>query len=187
MSRPIRLLALAALLTGLLAAAGCGQNLRQGQAVSVTDEGLYLTSGGLKYQVQISRYLNPSSPEDAAYLKGRPAGATLGTSDIWFAVFMRVENDGGRTEKATSSFTITDTQNNTFRPIPLNPGINSFAYQPKTLSPTGLIPDPNSVAGQGVIQGALILFKLNENDLQNRPLTLHIGQGANARSVELDL
>jgi hypothetical protein len=187
MSRPIRLFALAAALTGLIAVAGCGENLRQGQVVASTDEGLYLTSNGLKYQVQISRFLNPSDAEDSSYLKGLPSGEQLGRNEIWFGVFMRVENDGGSTEPATSDFTITDTQNNTFRPVPLDTNVNSFAYRPQTLPPTGLIPNPNSVAGQGSIQGSLILFRLNEDDLQNRPLTLHIGQGSQQRSVELDL
>ena len=37
-------------------------------------EGTYLDLGGLKYQVQISRLLNPSSIEDRAYLVGLNTG-----------------------------------------------------------------------------------------------------------------
>ena len=187
MLRPIRLLALAALVTGAIAAAGCGEDLQQGQVQAVTDEGLYLNLSGLKYQVQISRFLNPHNLEDSAYLKGLPSGTQISSKEIWFAVFMRVENDGDRTETATSDYSITDTQHNTFRPVPLNTTKNVFAYRPQPLAPSAILPNPDGVAGQGSIQGSLVLFKLNEDDLQNRPLVLHITQGGQSRSVELDL
>ena len=61
-------------------------------------------------------------------------------------------------------------------------------YRPQTIEPTAIVPSANSIAGQGVIQGALLLFKLKEADLQNRPLTLRIGPSAGEhRTVELDL
>jgi len=53
-----------------------------------------------------------------------------------------------------------------------------------------ILPVPDSAAGEGPIQGSLLLFKLNEEDLQNRPLVLHINAGAPASqsaSVEIDL
>jgi hypothetical protein len=190
MTRPIRLLALLAILVGVLTAAGCGQDSTHSQKGTVTDEGEYLELGGLKYQIQISRYLNPADSEDSAYLRGLPSGVKLGTDDIWFAVFMRVENDGSKPEPSTADYEITDTQHNTFRPVPLNPKVNDFAYQATTLQPSAIVPSTNTIAGQGVIQGSLVLFRLKESDLQNRPLTLQISRGGSSGEtarVDLDL
>ena len=187
MSRPIRLLAILAVLAGVLTAAGCG-GVETSIQEAATTEGTYLEVGGLKYQVQISRQLNPTDPEDRSYLVGLPGGVTAGTGETWFGVFMRVENDGEKPAHAASDYEITDTENNTFRPVPVDAKVNDFAYQPTTLQPTTILPNPDSVAGQGVIQGSLLLFKLKESDLQNRPLTLKISDGGGeSRSVELDL
>jgi hypothetical protein len=188
MSRPIRLLASLALLAGVLLVAGCGSAENGEQASATTNEGLYLELGGLKYQVQMSRYLNPHDTEDSAYLRGLPSGMKLGKDEIWFGVFMRVENDGSRTGHSTGAYQITDTQNDTFRPVPLDPKRNDFVYRPQRLDPTAIVPSANSIAGQGVIQGSLLLFKLKESDLQNRPLTLRIGPASGpSQAVELDL
>jgi hypothetical protein len=188
MLRPLRLLAAGALLAGLIAVAGCGGGDTSIQAAT-TNEGLYLELGGLKYQVQISRFLNPADREDLAYLKGLPEGTALAKDDVYFGVFMRVENDGDKQASATSQYTITDTQDNTFRPVPLNTNVNTFAYRPQPVPPQSVVPNPDTVAGEGVIQGSLVLFKLKQDDLQNRPLTLKIGGagGGPSQSVELDL
>jgi hypothetical protein len=188
MSRPLRLLAVSALLAGLIAVASCGGADTSIQSAT-TNEGLYLELNGLKYQVQLSRFLNPADREDQAYLKGLPQGTSLGKGEVYFGVFMRVENDGDKSENPTSQYTITDTQNNTFRPVPLDTNANVFAYHPQPLSPQSILPNPDSAAGEGVVQGQILLFKLKEDDLQNRPLTLKIGggQAGLAQSVELDL
>jgi hypothetical protein len=185
MPRPTRLLAACAVAAGLLVTAGCGHSETSAQ-VAATSEGLYLEQGGLKYQVQISRFLNPADPEDSSYLNGLPQGTKLGPKDIWFGVFMRVENDNERPATATSDYVITDTLHHSFRPVQLDTNINPFAYRPHPLQPGSLLPNPNSVAGQGAIKGSLVLFKINEDDLQNRPLLLHIGRTRPAQ-VELDL
>jgi hypothetical protein len=190
MPRLLRITALCVLVGGVLA--GCGAKAETGPgAEAVTDEGQYLEVGGLKYQVQISRELNPSDNEDRNYLIGLPSGTSAqpAPGEEWFAVFMRVQNDGDRTGRATSDYSITDTQGDTFRPVQLS-GQNVFAYRPRTMVPGDLIPIPDSAAATDPIQGSLILFKLKQDDLQNRPLTLHIGQGSQpgqSASVELDL
>ena len=188
MSRPLRLLASLALLAGVLAVAGCGSSESGQQASATTNEGLYLELGGLKYQVQMSRFLNPHDVEDAAYLRGLPDGVKLGQDEIWFGVFMRVENDGDEAGRSTGDYVITDTEDHTFRPVPLDAKRNDFVYRPQRLEPTAILPSADSIAGQGVIQGSLVLFKLKEPDLQNRPLTLRIGpQSGPSVAVELDL
>ena len=67
--RPLLLLTVAA---AALVLAGCGNKVEV-RTVAET-EGIYIDVGELKYQVQLSRIINPSEPEDAAYLQGLPAG-----------------------------------------------------------------------------------------------------------------
>ena len=191
MARSLRLLALGAVLAGVLAAGGCGANSETGQQEGATTEGSYMELGGLKYQVQISRILIPRDIEDQGYLKGLPEGVTTGPGDVWFGVFMRVENDGEKplTPQPDASYAIRDTQDDSFSPVPLDTKVNVFAYQPLRLQPGDVLPRPDSAAGEGVIQGGLVLFKLKVDDLQNRPLTLRIseGQSGPSASVQLDL
>jgi hypothetical protein len=182
-----RLAAFAVLLASVGGLTACGN--KQDRTTNGETEGAYVDVGPLKYQVQISRQLNPSIPEDADYLVGLPEGVTTAPDEIWFAIFMRVENDGDAPRQAASDFTITDTLDDTFRPVALSKD-NVFAYRPQLLQPAALIPDPNSAAGEGPTQGSLILFKLKTPDLQNRPLILHINEGGasgESTSVEIDL
>jgi hypothetical protein len=143
--------------------------------VHAETEGLYLDISGLKYQVQISRQLNASDPEDKSYLVGIPeAERRLAADEVWFGVFLRVQNTGEKAHLPAEQIQINDTQDEVFRPIPLA-SINSFAYRPAgPIAPKGLIPVPNSLASEGPVQGSLVLFKLTNQALDNRPLELSI-------------
>jgi hypothetical protein len=185
MARLARLLLVAAIAAGALA--GCGNKLSirtQGES-----EGLYIDVGPLLYQVQISRYLNPSDPEDKWYLEGLPAGTKPpGAGETWFGVFMRVQNTTGQTQTPTSRFSIVDTQDTTYRPIALDAKINPFAYQAQPIIAGGVLPQADTPAASGPVQGSLLLFKLKVASLQNRPLELHIeGSGGNTGIMDLDL
>jgi Prokaryotic lipoprotein-attachment site len=179
--RVLMLLALTAVL------AGCG-NKSDTRTVAQT-EGIYLDVGELKYQVQMSRILNPNDIEDAAYLAGLPAGSQLPGNEAWFGVWIRVENTNSDKALPTASqFTISDTQGNEFKPVPLQK--NPFAYAPSTLGPKSVSPNQNSVAGEGVQQGSLILFKLTTDSIANRPLEFKITNPANPANtgrVDLDV
>ena len=107
----------------LAAAAGtsaCGN--KQAETLHGTTEGAYLDLAGMKYQVQISRQLNPASVEDRYYLIGlNGTDRQLPVGQEWFAVFMRVENDGDKPERAAIDYVITDTQGNRYRPLSFAP------------------------------------------------------------------
>ena len=119
---PLALLALAAL--ALLA--GCGN---QKSVVTAADtEGPYLDVGPLQYQVQISRQLNPHDNEDRSYLVGVPNPDGLKPNETWFAVFIRVKNPTGRFVYPARQFEITDTQGNTYTPLP-TPPTNQYVYR----------------------------------------------------------
>jgi hypothetical protein len=184
-----RLLASLAVAVLALALAGCGD--KEAETLHGATEGTYLDLGGLKYQVQISRLLNPNSIEDRAYLVGlNAAQRRLPAGQQWFGVFMRVENAGQQKNvRAATDFEIVDTQNNKFRPIQLAP-VNAFAYRGGTLNPTDVVPPPDSPAGQGSIQGSLLLFRIPVTNFENRPLELDIRSSAapgKTASVDLDV
>jgi hypothetical protein len=184
----MRLLKLIApLCAAVVLLAGCGDKLSVVRVAA--DEGTTVDSAGLKYQVQLSRYLNPNDVEDQFYLRGLPAGTRLdpGKDAVWFAIFMRVKNDSPGTLTPTSDFTITDTQNDTFSPVQIDQKVNPFIYTPVPIPHAGVLPEPESPAATGPIQGAMILFSIKSDALPNRPLVLHIGTGSEAAEVDLDL
>jgi hypothetical protein len=168
-----------------LAAAGCGH-----ESKTVADtEGIYLDVNGLSYQIQMSRYLNPNDVEDSEYLIGLPAGtAPPGGNDIFFGVWVRVQNFSDQPRPAASTWEIHDTQDNVYRPIPIDTNTNPFVFQPGVEVPgPGVIPNPSGAAGQGPTQGSLLLFKVKTDSLQNRPLELHFSNGGQSQTGIYDL
>ena len=99
------------LVIAALTAAGCGGHT--GQRTSAETEGLYLDVGEMTYQVQISRYMNPSDPEDRGYFKGLPEGATqLPGDETWFGVFLRVQNETAEPHRAAGNIVLEYTHEN---------------------------------------------------------------------------
>jgi hypothetical protein len=181
-----RLALLLVLLACGLVAAGCGN--KQETVTQGDTEGIYIDVDDLKYQVQISRYLNANDIEDRDYLKGLPVNTEQPKGDeTWFGVFLRVQNETDDPIDPANDFEIVDTQENVYRPIPLDPAINVFAYDPKPVPPQGLIPDADSAAAHGVIQGALVLFKVKTDSLQNRPLEFRFKRGGRGDTGVVDL
>jgi hypothetical protein len=171
MPRPVRLLLTVCVLA--LAVAGCGRG--EGVKTTAETEGLYLDIGGLKYQVQLSRYLNPDNIEDRDYLAHLPEGVAEPASDeIWFGVWVRVENTSDEPREAADTWEIHDTQDNVYRPVPND---SVFAFEPGVVGPDTVIPRSDSAAGLGPVQGSLLLFKVKIDSLQNRPLELVFSNG----------
>jgi hypothetical protein len=182
-----RLLVISAAIFCALLAAGCG-NKEETVTLGET-EGIYLDIDELKYQVQISRYLNPNDVEDRSYLIGLPESTSQPAGDeTWFGVFIRVQNTTDETIAPANDFAIVDTQENVYRPVPLDTSINPFAYKPDPIAPNGLIPQADSVAAEGTIQGSLLLFKVKTESLQNRPLEFRFRRGSGTEGiVDLDV
>jgi hypothetical protein len=178
----LMLVALAALVLG-----ACGN--KEERTLHGDTEGIYIDVGDLKYQVQISRVLNPNDREDRGYLVDLPADQQLGSDENWFAVFMRVENDSDKAAPATNDYSIKDTQGNVYKPIAMGPK-NVFAYRPAVLQPKDILPLPSSAAAESTIQGAMLLFKIPVANFQNRPLVLQIPEpegGNETGTVDLDV
>jgi hypothetical protein len=166
-----------ALIVALIAlvAAGCGRG--EGVKTTAETEGLYLDIGGLKYQVQMSRYMNENDVEDREYLQGLGETTPQPAADeTWFGVWVRVQNVSDEPRQAANTWEIHDTQENVYRPVPLD---SPFAFEPGIVPPHTVWPLPDSAAGQGPTQGSLLLFKVRVDSLQNRPLELifRAGQG----------
>jgi hypothetical protein len=184
MARVLRIV----LSTALVAlAAGCGSST--GQVTSAETEGLYLDINGLKYQVQMSRYLNPADVEDREYLVGLPEGTEeLAEDEIYFGVWVRVENTSeDETRPAASVWEIHDTQENIYRPLSIDAEVNPFVFEPVDVPPKTVLPLTTSAAGQGPTQGLLLLFKVKIDSLQNRPLELRFSNGGDSAEGTYDL
>lgn len=181
-----RLLPIVLVLVAALLAGGCGSG-GQGRTEAET-EGLYLDLAGAKYQIQMSRQLNPADPEDVSYLRGLPVGtAEPDRDETWFGIFLRVQNVTDETVRPAREFVITDTEERTYRPVPLDDEENAFAYEPEPIPPKEILPRSDSVAGQGPTAGALVLFKLPVDAFANRPLLFHILGEEGERVVDIDL
>ncbi len=160
------------------------------------NEGIYVTTGGLRYQVQMSRKLNPYDIEDRDYLSGIPnAAKQVANQDVaWFGVFLRVENrthkgDGPeKTIQAADKFKIVDNKGTEAEPYPM-PATNVYAYRSVPLNAKGQIPAASSTAAQAPIGGALVLFKVEQGILERRPtqLLIEAADGSGEAEVNLDI
>lgn len=156
----------AAAVTGLSA---CGDDGPQKEAES---EGTYVTIGNLQYQVQISRQLNPTDVEDRDYLVGvPPVQRTLKPNQNWFGIFIRVKNGDKKSQVTATDFTLEDTVNEEYFPVKTT---SLVGYTKTTLGPGDVFPHSNETASYGPTQGKLLLFKLTNSTLDNRPLELKI-------------
>jgi hypothetical protein len=172
--------AIAALAIAALAAGGCSST----QTDLSVSEGTPVTLGNLQYNVQVSRFLNPSDPEDRAYLQGAPA---LPRDDYYLSVFVSIDNEGYEKSSLPTRYDVTDTAHNTYTPVAID---NEFALPLSGDVPARRqLPDPGSIAANGPIGGMMLLFLIHESSTENRPLTLKIPAAGNAAPgrIQLDI
>jgi hypothetical protein len=166
-------------------AAGCGTD--EDRTFAET-EGIYLNIGGLKYQIQMSRYMNPADVEDQDYFVGLPESTAEPAADeTWFGVWVRVQNVSDETRPSADTWEIHDTQDNIYRPIPVDSEINPWVYEPGDIPGQTVWPLADSPAGEGPTQGLLLLFKVKTESLQNRPLELRFSAGPQGEVGVYDL
>jgi hypothetical protein len=163
-----KLVLLACLLAALGAlVAGC-ENPREHEAAR---EGLPEELGHLEYNVYITRELNLRDVEDKGYYNGPEAPPGFALYGVWLVACN--ENDSGPDWTAASQFVIEDNQGNEYRPLPVEPD-NVFAYRARPVEPGGCIPAAGSLASSSPTNGALLIFELPLQALENRPLQLII-------------
>jgi hypothetical protein len=171
--RPFAVLAVL-LASGGLAACG-NHHDEEARIQHIENEGLYLSLGELKYQVQTSRQLNPNDVQDKYLLHGVPAAErALKSDEVWFGVFMQVENEADAAQSPSGDIEIIDTQEEVFKPLVLEDS-NLFAYRSSEPIPPGeILPLKDTPAYDTPIRGSMLLFKLKRSALDNRPLELKI-------------
>jgi hypothetical protein len=169
----------AALVAGALLS-GCETNPETDLSA---EEGQPMKLGDLLYNVQISRFLNPSDPEDKAYLAGEPPPPN---NKLYLGVFMMLENEGDTTQDVPTRFTVVDTEGKEFEPIPSD---SLFALDlGGKVAADEQLPEPESTAANGPIQGAMVLFLIDQAATEDRPLVLEIPSSAGpGGEIELDI
>ena len=108
--RTTTIIALAISLLALVALAGCGAS----EDETAVNEGESLVLGDLHYNVQITRYLNPFSPDDSQYLVGAPE---LKKDEQYLGVFMAIDNEGKDDNVVPYPFHIVDTRGNIYEQV----------------------------------------------------------------------
>ncbi len=171
---------LAALMLGFLAigVSACGS----GNPAEV-EEGEVVKVNGLKYSVIFSRYLNEHDNEDAAYLVGQEPPQEEHT---YFGVFLLVQNTTHEAKGLVEELTITDSEGKKYEALPSE---SEFAFPfGGTVTENEQVPNLDTTAQSGPIQGSVAIFDLPEEVSANRPLLLHIpGPGKEEGIVKLDL
>lgn len=154
--------ALLALAGGLVA--GCGDD----EELEV-EEGVPVELGDLRYNVQITRFLNGGDPEDKAYLVGQPSAAP---DQEYLGVFLTVENEGDESVTVPDDMRVIDTRNNEYERLDSD---SEFALPlPIDLPGGDELPAPDTPAANGPIKGGMILFLVDRTVTENRPIELEI-------------
>ena len=169
---------LCAVLAALLVSGGlsaCGKHQSTGPIRIAETEGIYLDVNELKYQVQVSRQLNPADVQDKPYLVGIPEEEReLTPGEVWFAVGLRVQNETSEPLRPSEEIEIEDTVGEIFHPVELSEE-NVYAYSAHDEIPAReTYPVLDSPGFDTPSRGALLLFKLTLTALNNRPLELTI-------------
>jgi hypothetical protein len=164
----------------VLGVAGCSNDLGK-----EADEGVPIQLGDLKFNVQETRFLNPSQSDDKEYLAGQQLPTPTGKS--YLGVFLTIENSGNDPVRipANADMTVVDTTGAAFESIPSH--TDFAAPLGSTLAPGADIPGPGTAAANGPTQGAIVLFLLDEGVSENRPLRLEIDSQGETGEITLDI
>jgi hypothetical protein len=158
-------------------AAGCGDD-EDGMA----QEGEPLVVGDVAYNIQITRELNRASPEDSAYLRGAP---DLEPNQEYLGVFMQATNQGDQATVVPDPIRIVDTRGTIYDQVPLK---NDFSLDPGApILPGETLPGAETIAKNGPVEGSLVLFIIDEEANENRPLILQIPGPDEVGEIALDL
>jgi hypothetical protein len=164
----------------LVGATGCGEEEKthvvEGEPLELTD---------LRLNVQITRFLNPSDPEDGNYLAGQQVPPPAGKE--YLGVFIEIDNEGSEDARlpTAADLSVVDTTGQAYEalesdsPFALDLGGNIDAHSE--------VPAPDTPAASGPTQGSIVLFLVPANVGENRPLELEISYRGEDGTIELDI
>ena len=181
-TRVATIVGLLAVLALAVPVAGCGED-EEGDETPEAVEGEPLELGDLIYNVSITRFLNPNIVEDEAYLAGAPE-EPLGKS--YLGVFLQIKNETDEEISSATHYQIVDGSHRVYEPFDLE---TEYTLEVGAeVPPDGVIPAPDTVAAAGPTQGALILFLVDDDVSEERPLELEIDDAAAGEGIiELDI
>ncbi len=170
-------LSLAVVLAG---AAGCGEEAKKDVV-----EGEPLELGELRFNVQITRFLNPNDPEDGVYLAGQQVPPPAGQD--YLGVFIEIDNEGSEDARlpTAAELSVVDTTGQAFEAIDSN---SPFALDlGGNIDAHSEAPAPDTPAASGPTQGSIVLFLVPSTVGENRPLELEVSYSGEDGTVELDI
>ena len=161
--------------------AGCGEE--ESEEVPEAVEGEPLHVGDLIYNVSITRFLNPNITEDEAYLEDAPEEPT---GKSYLGVFLQIKNETDEPLPSANEYSIVDGSHRVYEPSELE---TDFSLEIGTEVPAdGVIPLPDSVPASGPTQGALLLFLVDDDVSEERPLELEVISSSDGEGkIELDI
>jgi hypothetical protein len=158
----------AAAALGLAACGGSGGEEHGGEEIVV--EGEPFEAGPLRYNVLFTRPLNKYDVEDREYLVGQP---DAGPDQIYLGVFVQIQNtDEEKAHRIPETFELVDTSGRRFDNLETR-----SIYRLKTgsmLGPGKDEPAIDSTPQVGPIQAAMLLYKVDDETLELRPVELEI-------------
>ncbi|MCB0869730.1 MAG: hypothetical protein KDB52_02765 [Solirubrobacterales bacterium] len=162
------------------ALAACGANHEEKEGI-VEGEPVHL--GSLEYNVLFTRPLNINDVEDAEYLVGKQEAPA---NKVWIGVFVKIHNTSeDDAHQIPESFQVETTSGRKYTNIPSE---SIYALQPgSTLEPEGNIPVIDSTAQVGPIQASMLLFLMDRESTEQRPVKLIIEGEDGPATVDLDL
>lgn len=172
-------LALVVAISGLTLAA-CGANHEEKEGIV---EGEVVALGDLEYNVLFTRPLNINDVEDAEYLVGKQEPAA---NKIWIGVFVKIHNASeDASHQIPESFEVETTSGKRYSNIESE---SIYALQPGvTLEPQGNLPEIDSTPQVGPIQASMLLFLMDRDSTEERPVKLIIEGEDGPATVDLDL
>jgi hypothetical protein len=178
-TRVARFLAVAlAVVVMPVVAMGCGDEEPESEVI----EGEPLELGELSYNIQITRFLNPDDNEDAEYLVGQPEPPP---GKSFLGVFLVIENESEEAQPSADHYVVIDTQQTEYE---LAESESPYALDVGAEVPAeGQLPLEDTTAQTGPNQGALLIFEVDDQVAENRPLKLEIESPGGNGEVILDI
>ncbi len=171
-------LALVVAISGVaLAACGGGHEEKEGLA-----EGEIVKLGPLQYNVLFTRPLNINDVEDAEYLVGkRPPGP----DQMYIGVFLDIHNDSDEAARIPESFEIETTAGRKYTNIPSQ---SNYALETgSTIGAGDNLPVVDSTAQVGSVGAAMLLYLIDRESAEQRPVQLIIEGEDGPATFDLDL
>lgn len=167
------------LFSGIVLAA-CGSQEHEKTGIV---EGEPVALGPLEYNVMTTRPLNPNDVEDSEYLVGKEPAPP---NSSYIGVFMQVRNlDENAEQTVPESFRIRTTAGTEYTNLPTR---SIYALEPGgTVDAGGQLPVVDSTPQVGPIEASMILFRIADESMEQRPVELIIEGEDGPATVELDL